>query len=108
MDDLKERLRKNNITQVELARRLGVSRFVVNNWARSNRVARKYEAAVNEILGEQKAYGEGKTKLMRFIDHIVPDDFEMKHVSMTFNDDGSANIYLSNNDYEDGEQDAVD
>ena len=107
MEDLKERLRKNNISQAELARRLGVSKYVVNNWARVNRVARKYEAAVNEILGKPKAYGEGKSKLMRFMDHVVPDDFEVKHISMTFNDDGSVNIYLTNNDYEDGDQDGM-
>ena len=46
-----------------------------------------------------------KERLMRFIDRLVPNDFKCKHFSLTFNDDGSASIYLSNNYDDDDDSD---
>ena len=37
-----------------------------------------------------------KERLINFIKKFVPDDFEIKHISVTFTDDNNACISLSN------------
>ena len=37
-----------------------------------------------------------KKWLMGFINNIIPDDFELTHCSLTFNDDGSATLWITN------------
>ena len=37
-----------------------------------------------------------KQRVLRFVDTIIPDDFVCGHISMTFDDDGSAFISINN------------
>jgi len=43
-----------------------------------------------------------KCRLLKFIDRLIPNDFKCNHFSLTFNDDDSASIYISN--YEDKDE----
>jgi len=45
-----------------------------------------------------------KQWLMNFLDKFIPDDFVCKHFHLTFNDDYSATIFLSNKQNEQEEQ----
>ena len=42
-----------------------------------------------------------KERLIDFINRLMPDDFECRHISLTFTDDYNAVISLSNDDYDD-------
>ena len=39
---------------------------------------------------------KGKKWLMGFINNIIPDGFEITHCSLTFNDDGSVTLWITN------------
>ena len=41
-----------------------------------------------------------KKWLMGFVNNIIPDDFELTHCSLTFNDDGSATLWITNKEDE--------
>ena len=44
-------------------------------------------------------------RLMIFINHVVPDNFECGRITLSFNDDGSAFISIANKDDVDEEED---
>ena len=45
-----------------------------------------------------------KERLLNFIKIFVPDDMKIRHISVTFNDNGDAFIMLSNNDEPDDDE----
>ena len=45
-----------------------------------------------------------KSTLMLFIDKLIPEDFEWSHCSLTFNDDCSAELLITCEVDEDGEE----
>ena len=96
MNDLRTRLSKKNIKQCELAEMIGVSKYVVNNWVRGVApIPHKYVDALDSILGKEYEYGEGKRKILGFIEKMIPNDFAVSNISVTFDNDGTAIIKIT-------------
>ena len=55
-----------------------------------------YDGNCKECNAVAEDYITDKCRLIRFIDKLIPNDFKCNHFSLTFNDDDSASIYISN------------